>query len=99
VPVIVAQAEAYPIDKGEKRGLCFLCISTLSKGLLSLDEGHGPRREEQASRKMGVGISWVSPTRSASASVTTGVRRHRLRVEAEIGWLCRLRHVRLVAGH
>jgi hypothetical protein len=54
-------ADASPVDDGEKDGFRFRCISPLSKGPVSLDEGYGPRRQEETGGQMGVGIGGVSP--------------------------------------
>ncbi len=54
-------ADGTPIDQSEEGGLRFLRVLPLSKGPVSLDEGHGPRRQEQTGRQMGVRIGRVSP--------------------------------------
>src|SRR5450755_2114769 len=55
------QADGSLINNSEKGGFRFLCISTLSKGLVSLNEGHAPARQEQTGRQMSDRIGRFSP--------------------------------------
>ena len=55
------QADGSLINHSEKGGIRFLCISTLSKSLVSLDKGHGPRRQQQTGCRMRGRIGRLSP--------------------------------------
>jgi hypothetical protein len=54
------QADGSLINNGEKSGSRFLCISFLPKGLVGLDKGDSPRRQEQTSGEIGGGIGKFS---------------------------------------